>query len=1051
MATAPFAPSFYAAGGTLRGDSPSYVQRKADDDLYEGLLRGEFCYVLTARQMGKSSLMMRAAARLQASRTAVAILDLTAIGQNLTPEQWYGGLIMQLGYRLGLADEVMSFWLAEQALGPLQRWMKTIRDVILPRLSERMVIFIDEIDVVRSLPFPADEFFAGIRECYNQRSQNPEMERLSFGLFGVASPTDLIRDTRITPFNIGRRIELHDFTVAEAAPLARGLGIRRDLGDAILKRILYWTGGHPYLTQRMCLEMIQADKVRGPAQVDDLCAALFFSHRAQERDDNLLFVRERMLRSELDQAGLLDLYRRIRTGSTVNDDGMNPLAGALQLAGIVRTIDGRLRVRNRIYSRVFDRAWIEAVMPDAELKRQKAAFRRGIWRTATVAAFVVAIITTLIAFRQARASRRLLYDADIRLAQEAWNHSDTDRVEELLQANAPESMPEDLRGFEWFMFQKLIHEEVWGFGEPYRILASTLSSDGKLLYLGEYRQNSYEPNILVVKVYDLALRRGLTKFEVPTDASYPQVLFSADRKYAMISGQQHTIEQWDIRTATRVATFTGHPGSLYALALSADGNVMASGDSTGMVRLWDIRKRKEMRTLARQRNRPRSLALSPNGGMLAIANESRRIGVWDVNTGREIKQFDIRMGKATFVAFLPGGTSLLTAAQDGVMQFWDLGEMRVVQTLSGHSGSISSIAFSPDGQLLATGSVDRTVRLWSVANGRELRTIRGHGASVNSVSFSSDGRYLITGAFDQSVKVWNIANRPEALRLPAEAQRYLSTTFSPSNELLALGISEDNHSNLWNISTGRKIAQLTDFGDELLCAAFSSDSKLLATGGNDGQMTIWNVDTGRLLWSRKGHSKAIYAVAFSPNGKSLISGGEDRKLLLWSIATGEEEAHLKSDLDNSYLAVFSPDGRLIASGTREGAVQLWDVAARRVLRTFRGHSGNVRAIAFSPDGKTLVTGADDHQVRLWNVSDGRLLSTLGLADVVQRAVFSPENNRLITGGTDGTIGIWDLASGQQLMTLPGHTDEVKSIVFSPDGGMLATSSTDGLIRLWRTR
>src|SRR6266852_2355221 len=95
---------FYVTGGTLRQDAPCYVERRADRDLYEGLTRGEFCYVLTSRQMGKSSLMVRTAARLREVGVAVAVLDLTAIGQKLTPEQWYDGLLVRLGQQLDLED-----------------------------------------------------------------------------------------------------------------------------------------------------------------------------------------------------------------------------------------------------------------------------------------------------------------------------------------------------------------------------------------------------------------------------------------------------------------------------------------------------------------------------------------------------------------------------------------------------------------------------------------------------------------------------------------------------------------------------------------------------------------------------------------------------------------------------------------------------------------------------------------------------------------------------------------------------------------------------------
>src|SRR5437867_3385491 len=99
------------------------------------------------------------------------------------------------------------------------------------RIAGPVVLFIDEIDAVRSLPFSTDEFFAAIRECYNRRSQDPAFERLTFCLLGVATPSDLIQDTRTTPFNIGHRIELTDFTPAEAAPLAAGLGFRSDPSD----------------------------------------------------------------------------------------------------------------------------------------------------------------------------------------------------------------------------------------------------------------------------------------------------------------------------------------------------------------------------------------------------------------------------------------------------------------------------------------------------------------------------------------------------------------------------------------------------------------------------------------------------------------------------------------------------------------------------------------------------------------------------------------------------------------------------------------------------
>src|SRR5579872_776834 len=244
--------SFYVTGGTLPRDARSYVRRKADDDLYASLKRREFCYVLTARQMGKSSLMVRTAARLREEGVATIVLDLTGVGQNLSVEQWYGGLLARVGRQLRLEEALEAFWREHDHIGPLQRWMAAIRDVVLPRCPGDVVVFVDEIDVVRSLPFRTDEFFAAIRECHNLRAQDPQLNRLSFCLLGVATPAQLIQDVRTTPFNIGRRIELTDFTPAEAAPLAEGLHRPTTNGSRLLDRILYWTGGHPYLTQRLC-------------------------------------------------------------------------------------------------------------------------------------------------------------------------------------------------------------------------------------------------------------------------------------------------------------------------------------------------------------------------------------------------------------------------------------------------------------------------------------------------------------------------------------------------------------------------------------------------------------------------------------------------------------------------------------------------------------------------------------------------------------------------------------------------------------------------------
>jgi hypothetical protein len=390
LAGAHAAGSFYVTGGTVPLAAASYVVRRADDDLFHALAAGDYCYVLDTRQMGKSSLMVRAARRLREELgAAVAVLDLTALGQNLTPEQWYDGLLMRLGEQTSLEDELDDYWLENRRLGPMQRLLGALREVALPALAgRRLCVFVDEIDAVRSLPFPADELFAGIRECYNRRADDTAYARLTFCLLGVATPADLIADPRVSPFNVGRRIELRDFTADEAAPLAWGFGVATG-GDHLIRRVLHWTGGHPYLTQRLCRALSEEDARPTPALVDRVCRELFFSPRGRESDDNLAFVRNRLLRDPRYRPDdVLTLYAQVRTGHVVPDDPADPHAAILRLSGVAKGDDrGNLAVRNRVYACVFDARWARSVLSAAEVRRQQIAERRALTRAG---AFVAA-------------------------------------------------------------------------------------------------------------------------------------------------------------------------------------------------------------------------------------------------------------------------------------------------------------------------------------------------------------------------------------------------------------------------------------------------------------------------------------------------------------------------------------------------------------------------------------------------------------------------------------------------------------------------------------
>jgi hypothetical protein len=362
MDTPARATEFFTAGGTLHPNAPSYIKRPADDELYQQLLSGQFCYLLTSRQRGKSSLMIRTAERLRQVGIKSAIVDLSGLGTQLSREQWYLGIVKRLAGELGLAVDAELWWRERAALGPVQRFTDFLHDMVLAELAGRIVIFIDEIDTTLKLDF-SDDFFAAIRAVYNLRANHPEYDRLTFVLLGVAAPTDLIKDRNRTPFNIGSAIDLTELSRSDAQPLQAGLEqLYPGQGQRVLDRIFYWTNGHPYLTQKLCGEIAEQPREQWSDEtIDALVHRLFLTEDAR-KESNLQFVRS-SIEASPERRQLLRLYQRVYEGRTVAEDERSALQKRLTLSGLIRVEHGALQVRNEIYRRVFDQAWIKANTP----------------------------------------------------------------------------------------------------------------------------------------------------------------------------------------------------------------------------------------------------------------------------------------------------------------------------------------------------------------------------------------------------------------------------------------------------------------------------------------------------------------------------------------------------------------------------------------------------------------------------------------------------------------------------------------------------------------
>ena len=634
------------------------------------------------------------------------------------------------------------------------------------------------------------------------------------------------------------------------------------------------------------------------------------------------------------------------------------------------------------------------------------------------------------------------------------------------------------------------HEQRLGERQTYRATLAAASAALRLADVGEARVHlEQSPSKLRGWEWDHLLLRADTSDRtlhwpgsLMSDAS---VATASARMVATSAGMR----VWDTESGTVLCELVA-PGE-EPCAISPDGNLVATGSSTGEVRVRAVPSGETLLSWKMGSKKVVGVAFDQSGSRIAAVGWDG-IHVWSVSDGELLATpggGEVVSGSAVFT---PDGKGLITGGRRDVY-FWDLDTGREVARGVGHESSLSSLAISPDGELVVSGAMDHTVRLWNARSGELLATLDAHEKGVLSVAFSPDGTTFASGSIDQTVRLWRAPDGEEIDRLVGHAAQVRAVGFLADGQHLA-SFSRDETVRLWNLSRTPAVPQLDGLERYVEDIAVATDGKVVATA-RDGDIAAWDAitarATGRTRISSETESRcllvdggdrcfvveamgpitlrslpdgavlreigrhaetSVQALLLSPDGSLLFVSGVG--ITVWPVAGGPATASWP-ERGVKHMAAH-PERPWIATAGPSVAVRLWTYSGEKVAEL--PHSGSRAAawsLAFDRSGDLLAAGRRGGSIDLVNVNRREVAAVLeGHSLIPTDLEFSPDGDRLASASHDGTVRIWQAEWGLQLLTLRGHPLYVTSVSWSPDGRWLASGGGDHgaahcNVRVWR--